>query len=414
MAISRCFASLVDVEMMKRITLRLKCALMIMVVSGGAGCGGYRTRDFKPETADSRSFGYVYTSSDTYRPVILLGRLENPRRSPYRWRDIGKGMTDVLSRELRAAGTYDVWISTRLAREIDSILNDLPTSRQKRLDSLRGKNPDIHYVILGRVTDFLHIQRRDDNPRNGDYQDRQSGYSEALVAIEFSVVDIESGRVILNDHVTGSVLVEDGTVQESYRTMSFESYRFWDTPLGRASRDAIGRVIDQVQKLPVPEGNHLADAILEGAYEGAIEEAGEPESSATVYALPERETPNPRRFDGKGEIRIVSQVHPRKIEVVWTRPHLIGVNEVFFVSRYDPDRGSLVSINDPDTSRPLQARIIATTKKGGTALLIGMKPRGTDLRGAILTRRRALRILSKMTISSEADQSVERAVRAPQ
>ncbi len=330
-------------------------------------------------------------------PVVLLGQLENPRRSPSRWRDIGTGMTDLLSRELRAAGTYDAWISSRLAREVDSILRDLPTSRKDRFDLLRGQNPEIHYVILGGVTDFLHIQNRSGDPRNERDQNSQAGYSEALVAIRFSVVDIESGRVVLTDHVTGSAIIEDGTVQEPYRSMSFGSYLFWSTPLGEASREAVGRVIEQIQQLPVPGRHYVAGA----AREESREAGGEAESSADEFDHPERSAPLPHRFDRIDIIRIVSQVHPRKIEVVWNRAHAVGVNDVYFISRYDAASENLVSINDPDTGRPLQALIITTGQAGGTALLNGMKPEGTDLRGAILTRQQASSIRSKMTISSE-------------
>ena len=389
---------------MKRIVLRLKCALIVVMVSSSAGCGFYRTVRNEPPPTERR-FGSVNTSAETDRPVVLLGHLENPRRSPSRWRDIGKGMTDMLSRELRAAGTYDAWISTRLAREVDSILGDLPTSRKDRFDSLRGQNPEIHYVILGGVTDFLHIQRREGNPRDGRNPNRQIGYSEALVAIEFSVVDIESGRVVLTDHVTGSVFVEDGTVQEPYRSMSFGSYRFWGTPLGEASREAIGRVIDQIQQLPVPARHLVAGA----AQEGTTVVAGEYEVSEAEFVNPERSAPQPLRFDRKDVIRIVSQVHPRKIEVAWSRRQVVGVNDVFFVSFHDAASENLVSINDPDTGHPLQARIIATGQTGGTAFLNGMKPAGTDLRGAILTRQRASRIRSKMTISSGDSHSAGRA-----
>ena len=397
MVISRCFASLVDVEMMKRIVLRLKCALIVLMVSFPAGCGFYRTVRNEPPPSETRRFGPVNTSAEMDRPVLLLGRLENPRRSPTRWRDIGKGMTDMLSRELRAAGTYDAWISTRLAREVDSILGDLPTSRKDRFDSLRGQNPEIHYVILGGVTDFLHIQRRKGNPRGGRDPNRQTGYSEALVAIEFSVVDIESGRVVLTDHVTGSVFIEDGTVQESYRSMSFGSYRFWNTPLGEASLEAIGHVIYQIQQLPVPARQLVANA----AHGETFEVGGESESSVAEFVNPERSASQPQPFYRKDVIRIVSQVHPRKIEVAWSRQHVVGVNDVYYVSRHDAASENLVSINDPDTGRPLRARIIATGKTGGTALLNGMKPANTDLRGAILTRQRASRTRSKMTKSSE-------------
>jgi hypothetical protein len=332
---------------------------------------------------DSR--GYFYMGQEEARPVLLMGHLDNPIESPIRWRDVGEGMTEAISRELRAEGHYDVWINPKIGRDVKSILQGPPSQRAERLEQISDGNPDVQYIFVGRVTDFLHegdpsmrkssrFFSRDETPD----QESPTPQPVAFVAIDFAVIDIESQRTVLSDHIVARRVAGLEPTRDVYRDMGFGSYRFWDTPLGQASRLAISRVQTRLRELPI--GDRWTAS-------SESEATDVPEAVPTV-------SPPPAQDDHPAvsakRIRIERQINPRKVHVVSTWPGMIQEGQKFFVSRFDPGVGQLVSVDDRDTGQPLRATIVSNRGRTGLALLSGLKPRELDLRGAILTMRRGM------------------------
>ncbi|MCZ6837537.1 MAG: hypothetical protein O7G85_17305 [Planctomycetota bacterium] len=329
--------------------------------------GCFSSKSSSPtKVTSSRAFNLTGQSP---RPVIVLGLFENPRHSPLPWRDIGEGMTDALSREVRSQGVYDAWINARIGRELNSILLASPADRPRRFEKLEAKHPDIRYILVGQVTDFQHIGESARNTRS----------AEAIVAIDFSIIDIQERRTILSDHVMAMVDASGTESNELYGDMVFGSYRYWDTPLGRASQRTILEVIRRIDEVPIPEESLIATTQVE------LEEAEPAEVTSPPVHVTTTNAPDPLRH----AIRIDKQINPRRIRVVAGRGRVLHEGQTLYVCQYDPDRGQLVAVQDRDTGRPLQAKIIKVRFDVGTALLLGLKPATISLRGAVLTERRA-------------------------
>lgn len=303
-----------------------------------AGCSSFRNpwayNDPPSEASDRKA-----AEGDAWaRRVIVLGRLENPARSPLRWRDIGPGMTDALAGTLVNRGDFDVWPDAALGRSVQSIVSGPFEQRSARLGQLTEDHPHVRYVITGQVTDFYHST---DMPREAQRWGVFSRKKEAVVAIRLSVIDLQDGRIVATHHVRGVAPASDTPTKELYVSVAFGSYAFWNTPLGLASENAVNEAADMLQRT-VPR----ADAF----------------------------------------IRIVKQVGPRKVNLAVDENEKLARGQAFYVCLRDVATGELMPVIDPDTARPLQARIESTRRGSATAWLLGLKPLETNLRGAVLSR----------------------------
>ncbi|MDY7107997.1 MAG: CsgG/HfaB family protein [Planctomycetota bacterium] len=274
------------------------------------------------------------------RRVIVLGRFENPVRSPLRWRDIGPGLSDALAALLINGGEVDVLSDTRLSRNVRSILDSSLSRRSARLAQLTEDHPNVRYAVTGQVTDFYHST---DMPREAQRWGVFSRRKEAVVAIRLNVIDLQTGRLIAADHVRGTAPASDTPTRELYANIALGSLAFWNTPLGRAGEEALEAAAGMLKRT-VPRAD-------------------------------------PR-------LRIVRQVGPRKVTVSADERESLIRGQEFFVCLHDPATDELSLVYDPDTGLPLQARIESARRGSATAWLRGLKPPDTDLRGAVLCRQR--------------------------
>lgn len=303
-----------------------------------AGCSSFPNpwADNAPPTEAS---GRKAVESDPWaRRVIVLGRFENPARSPLRWRDIGPGMSDALAGMLINRGDFEVWSDAYISRSAQSIVEGPFEQRAARLARLTKDHPHVRYLVTGRVTDFYHFA---DMSREVQRSSMSGRRKEAVVAIRLNVVDLQTGRIVATDHVRGTASTPDVPTKELYANVAFGSYMFWNTPLGEASEQALEAAADMLRHR-VPR----ADAF----------------------------------------IRIVKQVGPRKISLSVDEHERLAAGQVFYVCLRDAATGELTPVVDPDTARPLEARIESTRRGSATAWLLGLKPVETDLRGAVLRR----------------------------
>lgn len=347
-------------------------------------------------TSSSR---YFNLAEQPQRPVVVMGYFDDPDFSTVRWRDIGTGMTDALSREMRAQGVYDAWINARVAREVRSILEGPPSQRPRRFAQVADENPDIRYILIGKVTDFQHLgepaSRRSsifgggaDDEDVMPQKEKAPAPFEAIVAIDFSIVDIHERRAIMSDHVAARVDAGYQLSRELYRDMAFGSYRFWNTPLGKASQRTILEVMGRIDELPIPD---QVPALAAKAEENAEPAPIVPSSTVAANPPPTSIGRTVHADDDmlRAAIRVERQIDPRKLRVVAGLGSVLREGQTLYVSRYDASLGALVAVRDRDTGRPLRARVVEARYDTGTALLLGLKPETVNLRGAVLTVDRA-------------------------
>jgi len=269
----------------------------------------------------------------TEQRVVVLGHFRTPAH-PLAWENVGPGMSDALARTLLNHGDFDVWINPNLARRVETLLDTSPDERAVRLTQIREAFPEVRLVVTGRVTDFHHTT---------DFSDGEhrmfDGASEAVVAIQMNVFDLELGRVVASDHIHGVAPAPARPSSEMYASVDFDSYLFWSTPLGKASAQAVNKAMDVLNRV-----------------------------------VPTRDE----------SIRIVKQIESRRVRIAAGSTQTLDRDRRYYVYVYDETTSRLVPVLDRDTRLPLQARIDASSRIGSTAWLMGEKPLSVDLRGAVL------------------------------
>ncbi len=277
---------------------------------------------------------------DTYgRPIIVLGSFENPPRAAVNWPDIGEGLGEAMTRRLMndPAGGVDIWHNPEIADLAAAALRLDGPGRTRALQAIKERHPRVDFVVTGKVTDFLHTAALAKNVR----RTRLFGpTNEALSAIDLTVVELESGRIVLTDHVLGRARA-DGDAASTYEALTIDSYVFWSSPLGKASVEAIDT-----------GAAHIRAAL-------------------------------PARVD---EIRITRRTDDHRVDIYGGHRGLLEAGQVYFVCQRDWRTGALTPVRDPDLRRPLKARIDRVKSRTASAWLLGRPGPEVDLRGAILTR----------------------------
>jgi len=272
------------------------------------------------------------------RTEVVLGELDNPKTASVRWRDIGTGTTDALVRTLRNEKRYAVRGDRRLGDQIQSALLKSAGDRFRHLQAFREKYPDVDFVVIGQVTDFHHNTDLPEQTRQRNWFGRKT---EAIVAIQMRVVDVKNGTVVLDDHVTGTAGSTKDDSRDLYRNLAYGSYVFWNTPLGKATREAIDNAAKRIHRVvPVMTGEPM----------------------------------------------IVRVLDRRKVALNAGRNLGLAEGQQYYVCTQPTGDSTYRAVKDPDTGLPLTARIVDVEKDEAEAWVIGRAPVELSLRGARLLR----------------------------
>ncbi len=268
---------------------------------------------------------------DSGRTVIAVAQFANPDLPQLDWPDVGPEMSSALRRALYNDTDFEI----RIAPEIEQSVSD-PSFLNK--SSEISPQVEVDFVVIGKITDFHHTAAL---PKDASRWGLILRRHEAVVAIEWKVVDVRARRVIAADHTYGTAKASGKkSIQELYAGLDVSAYLFWNTPLGRAGHEAIDKTIHRMREV-----------------------------------LPSRVG---------GEPRIVQVLGPRKVSVQggW-KSGLADGQEYYIVL---PGGVQTRPVYDGDTGRPLVARISDVRKSTAVAWLVGKPPQDVDLRGALLTR----------------------------
>ena len=186
------------------------------IVAGGVGgCSSHSgsnpwSFDHPPAVAAA---GDLARSVRGDRTVIAVARCSNPSASQLRWRDVGAGMSDALRRALLIEGEFEV----RIDPQIERVLSQ-SAPRQQQVDASAG---NVDFIVTGKVTDFHHTAALPAQvSRRGLFGTR----SEAVVAIQWSIIDARSRRVVAADHVYGTAKAgTDPQIKEMYSGVALGS-----------------------------------------------------------------------------------------------------------------------------------------------------------------------------------------------
>lgn len=271
--------------------------------------------------------------------TVMIHPFKNPAKASVPWPDIGPDMSDALARTLLNEGRLNVRVSAEVNDEVDSILKGDPETYREGFRKLGREHADVDFIVTGHVTDFLHTG--DD----GTGPSRRTWYltkrNEAVVAFQLHVVDVRAGLLEVSDHVFGASNVGDASAAEIYGNTAFGTYLFWSTPLGKASREAIDKATERLDKL-VP--SHASD------------------------------------------VRVLTVKSPREIVISGGRNARMKSGERFYVCR-DAPRGTPQPIRDATLGQPVMAHVLKVEDATSSAWLVGRLPADVAAHELVLRRK---------------------------
>jgi curli biogenesis system outer membrane secretion channel CsgG len=277
------------------------------------------------------------------RPVLVISPFANPASSSVPWPNLGRNMSEALSRALLADGRYNILVMPEVSAKIDPIVANLLKGDQSgALAKVREAYPNVDYVITGKVTDFHHLaDLNKDMSRSGWFGKK----NEALVAIKLNIVDLTAKRVIAVDHIYGAAGAGETPAKDLYRGMDLDSYLFWSTPLGRATNQVINKAELQIATL-VPD---------------------------TL---------------GR-EIVVSGFIEPRTVEIAAGKDHGLEAQQVLFLCLPPALDGRAEALLDPATRQPIMVKILQVQGTRSQGIMLGKPPADVELRGTVLLRQQA-------------------------
>ncbi|MEM7227894.1 MAG: hypothetical protein AAF432_03680, partial [Planctomycetota bacterium] len=212
----------------------------VLVVPGcGSGKKNLPSPLAAPPTAVDTS---VRTINNGQQRVVVVGAFTNPRMPSVAWPDIGSGMSRALAQSILNQGKVDVWIDAGLSAKVQRIVAGPSAQQARDIRLIKSEHQDLRWVIVGRVTDFkLTTELPEEIVGDSSPQ--------AIVALQFDVIDVDAHRVVISDHVLGTAPAGKTPAEELYAGIDFGSYVFWSTPLGQASSQALRETLKRLDDL---------------------------------------------------------------------------------------------------------------------------------------------------------------------
>ncbi len=264
------------------------------------------------------------------RTVIAVAPFTNPDLPQLDWPGVGAELARAMRRSLYNDTDFEV----RIAPEIEQAASN-PTF----LDKKSGHRPvEVDFVVIGQVTDFHHTAAL---PKEASRWGLILRRKEAVVAIEWRVVDVRAHRVVAADHTYGTAKASGKkSIPKLYEGIDVSTYLFWNTPLGRASHEAIDNTIERMRDV-LP------------SFVGA---------QPTITAV----------------------LSPRKVLVQGGWKWGLAEGQEYYIVIPGEGDDSPQPVRDVDTGLALVLKITQVAKGTAEAWLLGKPAPGIDLRGVVL------------------------------
>ena len=266
----------------------------------------------------------------------MIADFSDPAVIPLPWDGIGEKFRDVLIRTMHNEDTFVVLSDPTINESLATIDRQSLQDRDVEFAVLHDQINGARFLVSGVVTDFTHSSEL---PRQSQRWRLFKRRNEAVVAVKISVIDTLQGRVIASDHIIETASASKRPIEETYGSVDFDSYLFWSTPLGKATKEAVESITAYLEKI-IPTTD---DAI---------------------------------HISEEGEGRLVKIDAPRGTALVRGATYYIYVLE--------SGELELRPLRDPDTGLPLEVRIERSRRGHSTGMIFGRKPTGVQLAGAVL------------------------------
>ena len=169
--------------------------------------------------------------------IAVAGFEDRTTGENQRW-NIGDGLAEQLSYDLMQTNRYNV-IQQQYLR---AILKE-QSRKNKRPKGQSEEFSELEYLVTGTITDFGHVATSDGSIDRKLFG--RSGYS--VVAITLCVVDAWTGQTITCKKMIGKQ-GEKEDQKALYDSMALGSYAYYQTPLGKATRELLDDAVDKIVK----------------------------------------------------------------------------------------------------------------------------------------------------------------------
>jgi curli biogenesis system outer membrane secretion channel CsgG len=173
--------------------------------------------------------------------VVAVTSFDNKSGFSGQWK-LGSGMADLLVSELVSSGQFVVVerkfldnVVGELERQHDRFFREEGKVQQGRLKNAK-------YLIRGVITDFSQVSSGGLFVGFRKLLFGGKG-SKARVALALTIVDIESGEVVSSVQCSGTARAREVYAKGEYNNVAFGGDRFFKTPLGVATCNALRRGI---------------------------------------------------------------------------------------------------------------------------------------------------------------------------
>lgn len=178
------------------------------------------------------------------KPVVAVTEFENETGFAGQWK-LGRGIPDLLVTELM--NTHRLILVDR--KNLGDVLGEL--SRQgkdlfRKEDSVtKGRLKNARYLIRGVITDFTQTGSDSAWFKTSKAAGGISG-ARALVMINLTVTDVETGEIICSVLADGSASASGKWARFDYNGVTFGGELFFKTPIGEATQEAIRKAVYRI------------------------------------------------------------------------------------------------------------------------------------------------------------------------
>ena len=207
--------------------------------------------------------------------MVAVVDFENRASWAGQW-NLSGGMADLLVAKLMETHKVTVIERQHLGDVIGEIARQHSDLFRPEGRAERGRLKNAQYLIRGTITDFTVIEESSGGFWSSFLRLFGQG-NRARVAVAIKVYDVENGEVLASIKSDGTVSSGGGSVEVTYKHMTFGGDSFFRTPLGKATEKALDRAADQIlEALPIAFWSpHVAEAGTEGGGPAVVINGGE-------------------------------------------------------------------------------------------------------------------------------------------
>lgn len=187
---------------------------------------------------------------DAIKPVVAVTTFRNETGFSGQW-ELGRGIPDLLVSELLQTKRVVVVDRQNLPEVVGEIARQGNDFFRKEDGVTRGRLKNARYLVRGVISDFTQTGNSTGWFRSSKVEAGIWG-ARALVMINLTIIDVESGEVLCSVPAEGSAYASFYWTKFNYKDVSFGGDAFFKTPIGSATREAIQQaVIEIMRHLPL-------------------------------------------------------------------------------------------------------------------------------------------------------------------